>query len=329
MSTAPPQNLVQRFGRWVAWAVAIAAVLFVAASLWFGIEEVAAAFGRFWWPIYVPVLLLTLVNYGLRAWKWHYLVRRLGVEISAADNLIYFASGLAMVISPAKAGELLKPYLVRLKTGTPMVTTIPALVTERLTDGIAVLVLAAISVGRFASDRAGYVYGTIALTALGLLVLSHRGLSLGLIRTLGRLPFLGKVAAKLEELYTAMRTCLAAGPLLLTVVASIVAWGAECVGYLLVLRGFGVEATLDRATFLYAFATVAGGPSPGGLGVADGLLIDLPMRLVEGLDQGAAVASAALIRIATLWFGVLIGAAALVRIGGMLADTGRETAPPP
>jgi hypothetical protein len=42
-----------------------------------------------------------------------------------------------MVLSPGKVGELLKPYLLSERTGVPMTQTIPALVTERLTDGIA------------------------------------------------------------------------------------------------------------------------------------------------------------------------------------------------
>ena len=38
----------------------------------------------------------------------------------------------------------------------------------------------------------------------------------------------------------------------------------------IVLEGLGQSASLDASTFLYAFATVAGGAMPGGLGVADG-----------------------------------------------------------
>lgn len=323
-AATPPSNLVARFGRWVAWAVALAALLYVGISIWVGVDEVSAALAKFNWFWYLPVLGLTLVNYGLRFWKWHILVRRLGVQISARDSATYFVSGLAMVISPAKAGELLKPYLVRLKTGTPMATTIPALITERLTDGIAALALAAISVGTYAGDRAIYVYGPIATTVVGLAVLSHKGLSLAILRVLTRLPGVGKVGTKLEEMYLAMRTCLAPSTLFLTVGMSLVAWFAECVGYKAVFHGFGFDVSIDACTFLYAFATVAGGPMPGGLGVADGVLVELPMHLVPNLDQGLAVASAALIRIATLWFGVILGALALIRVGGLLAEADKQ-----
>ncbi len=314
--TAPPGpvegSLIRRFRRWLAWAIALAAVLYVAVSVWAGFDTVGAALRHYSWPSYLIVLALTLVNYGLRFWKWHYLTRRLGVRLPPNESAIIFASGLAMVISPGKAGELLKPYLVRERTGIPMTRTIPALITERLTDGIAALILAAISVSTYAGEHAMWVYGTIVVIALGLGVLAHGATSLAILRLLRRLPGLGKLGARLEEMYGAMRLCLAPVPLLFTLTASMVAWGAECVGYKVVFAGFGFDASLDLSTFLYAFATAAGGLMPGGLGVADSILVGLPPQFVPGLDVGTAVASALLIRVATLWFGVLIGAVALV-----------------
>ncbi len=315
---ASEASLIVRFRSWVAWAIAIAAVLYVAGSVWAGFDKVGAALRHYAWPSYAIVLALTLVNYGLRFWKWHYLTHRLGVRLPLNESAIVFASGLAMVISPGKAGELLKPYLVRERTGVPMTRTIPALITERLTDGIAALILAAISVSTYAGEHASWVYGTIGFIAVGLAILAHGGASLAILHLLQRLPGVGRFATRLEEMYGAMRLCLAPGPLFLTLGASIVAWGAECVGYKIVFAGFGFDASLDLSTFLYAFATAAGGLMPGGIGVADSILVGLPPQFVPGLDVGTAVASALLIRVATLWFGVLIGAVALVYAAKLL-----------
>jgi uncharacterized protein (TIRG00374 family) len=315
---ASPQNLIVRFRVWLAWGIALAALLYVAGSLYAGIGQVGTALTSFRWVLFLPVLGLTLVNYALRFWKWHYLTGRLGARLPIADNLVIFLSGFAMVISPGRAAELLKPWLVRARVGVPMAQTIPALVTERLTDGIACLSLAAIGVSTYAGDRAVYVFVPIGLVVVGLAVLSHRGLSLAILGVLRRLPVISRVGDKLEEMYVAMRTCVAPVPLLLTVLASLVAWGAECVGYMLVFRGFGVDASLDASTFLYAFATVAGGAMPGGLGVADGALVGGAMELVPGVTEAIAVASALLIRVATLWFGVVLGAIALLPAAKLL-----------
>jgi uncharacterized membrane protein YbhN (UPF0104 family) len=87
---------------------------------------------------------------------------------------------------------------------------------------------------------------------------------------------------------------------------------------LLVFKGFGVDASLDVCVFLYAFATVAGGAMPGGLGVADGALAGGALALISGLTEPVSVAAALLIRICTLWIGVAIGAAALIKVSSML-----------
>jgi uncharacterized protein (TIRG00374 family) len=312
-------NLIVRFRKWVVIAIAIGAALYLGGAVLADLEKVGSALETFDWWLLVPVCGLTFLNYGLRFVKWHYLIRRLGVNMPLGDDAWNFAAGLAMVISPGKAGELLKPYVVRERTGAPMATTIPALVTERLTDGIAMLILAGISVGAYAADKVHYLTIPAAIIGISLLILSHEGLSLAAVKTLGRLPGLRGVSEKMEEMLVSLRTCVAPVPLLLTILLSMVAWGAECWGYQLVFRGLGYpEVGLDVCVFLYAFATVAGSAMPGGLGVADGVLAAGASTLIAGVTQPIGVAAAILIRICTLWIGVAIGAAALFRVSSML-----------
>lgn len=311
---ATPPDAMGRFRRWAAVAVALAALGYLAYALLRGFGETGHELRGFAWPWYAPVLALTLVNYGLRYLKWHYLLGRLGITLGHRANLPVFVAGLAMVISPAKAGEVVKPYLVRQLTGAPYTQTIPALVAERGTDGIAVIGLAALGVTTFYADAAGLIGATLAAIVLGLVLLSMEPVVRGALAALGRLPVLGRAAARLDEAYTAMRVCLAPVPLAYTVGLSVVAWFAECAGMWLVFRGLGVEAGLDVSTFLYAFSTVFGAPSPGGMGMSDVALVEGARALLPAISGGQAVAASLLVRVATLWFGVLLGALVLLRI---------------
>lgn len=310
---APPDAMA-RFRRWAAVAVALAAIGYLAYALLRGFGETQQELGSFAWAWYLPVLGLTLVNYGLRYLKWHYLLGRLGIRLSHRANLPVFVAGLAMVISPAKAGEMLKPYLVRRITGAPYTQTIPALVAERATDAIAVVGLAAIGVSTYYAEASGLILMTLAAIGLGLALLSFEPVVRGLIAGVGRIPVLRALAERLDEAYTSMRVCLAPAPLTYTVGLSLVAWFAECVGMWLVFRGLAVEAGLDVSTFLYAFSTVFGAPSPGGMGMSDVALVEGARALVPSIGGGQAVAASLLIRVATLWFGVLLGALVLLRI---------------
>ncbi len=311
-------NLIVRFRKWFVISIAIGALLYLGGSVMADIDRVGTALQSFDWWILIPVCALTLLNYALRFVKWHYLLHRLDVDMPLSEDAWNFTAGLAMVISPGKAGELLKPYVVRERTGTPMATTIPALVTERLTDGIAMLILAGLSVGVYAADKVHYLTIPAIIIAFGLLVLAHEGLSIWCINLLSKLPGLNKVADKLHEMLKSMRTCVAPVSLVWTILLSIVAWGAECWGYQLVFQGLGQDVGLDVCVFLYAFATVAGGAMPGGLGVADGVLAGGAATLIPGVTQPVSVAAAILVRICTLWIGVAIGAVALVKVSNML-----------
>ena len=324
------RNLVDRFLRWVVAAIAAGALLYVGGSLWAGIDEVGDAMARFSWLYLVPMIGLTLTNYALRFLKWHYFLRLLQVDMPWGEDLWNFLAGLGMAISPGKAGELLKPYVVRARTGTPMATTIPALVSERLTDGIAMLAIAGFSVTTHAADKVHYLTIPAGIIAAGMAVVSSKRLSMGVIDVVGKLPIIGRFAPKLREMIVATRVCLAPVPFLVSLALSMVAWSAECLAFWLCFEGMGVETDLQLASFIYAFATVAGAAMPGGLGVSDGAMAAGATTLM-GVPEGIAVGASILTRGVTLWLGVFIGAVCLLKVSSMLGGSIRldESPAPP
>jgi uncharacterized protein (TIRG00374 family) len=314
-----PRTTLERQRGSLGVIVAAAAVGYVVYALWHDLPATATELAGFNWPLYAPILALTLVNYGLRFAKWHWLLLRLGVEVPMAANALTFTAGLGMVITPGKAGELIKPWLVREMTGAPMIRTVPALVVERMTDGIAVVVLAAFGVATFLPDSTALILGTLVATCVGVVVLASEVLGTALTSAMAAIPVLSGLAAKLDDALRALRTCLSPWALVVTLAASLVAWWAECVGYWLVFRGLGASAGLDVSTFLYAFATVFGAPSPGGMGMADAALVEGAIQLVPNLAASTAFAAALLVRVATLWFGVVLGAAVMLRLDAVIA----------
>lgn len=308
--------MLARFRRWALIGIAAGALLYLGLSLWAGLPQVADELSRFAWAWIVPILALSLFNYALRFAKWTYLLHRLGVRVPLGENVQIFLAGLAMTITPGKAGELLKPLLLRSSIGAPLTRTVPALVAERGTDALAVLGLAALGVTRHFAEGAEALFAVTGIGVTVLVVLSSERLSLWLIGTMRHVPILSRVQQRVEEAYRSMRICLAPVPLVVTVVVSLVAWGAEAVGYLLILRGFSVEqAGLSVATFVYSFSSIAGAPSPGGLGIADAAMQEGALRLIEGITRAQALGAALLCRLATLWLGVAMGGVVLLRYG--------------
>ena len=89
------------------------------------------------------ILLVTLGNYLLRFVKWQYYLRQIGVVgLKRWDSFLIYFSGLGMTVTPGKVGEWLKSYLLKEVHGTPVTKSAPILIAERLTDSVALLIIA-------------------------------------------------------------------------------------------------------------------------------------------------------------------------------------------
>ena len=326
MSTQSAPVSIERFQRWVIVAVVACIILYVGFSVWSGLDEISAELSKFNWMMFIVAILLTLTNYTLRFIKWHYLLKRLDVNMPWVTDAWNFIAGLSMAVSPGKAGELLKPYVVKKVTKVRMSRTTAALVTERLTDAIAMLLLAGVGITTYAADKIDYLIILVSVTGLGLAILSNKKAMDFILVRLEPFPIFDKIIPRVSVMLDSMRTCVAPIPLLWTIILSVIAWAAECFAYQLIFRGMGIDAGFDACFFVYAFATVGGAAMPGGLGIADGALIGGAMQFIldPALDADRAMAiattAALLTRIATLWLGVGLGAIALLKVSSILKE---------
>jgi uncharacterized protein (TIRG00374 family) len=94
-------------------------------------------------------------------------------------------------------------------------------------------------------------------------------------------------------------------------VFSAASWFFEVLAFYFTLVGLGLDGDGDlllHAAFILPIATLASAIllTPGGLGVAEGSITALCQTLLDMTKSSAAVA-ALIIRLGTLWFGVLVG----------------------
>jgi uncharacterized protein (TIRG00374 family) len=283
------------------------------------LPQVLALLGRFRWELLPAILGLTLLNYLLRLLKWGYYLRLIGAgSVPPLESAGIFFSGLAMTITPGKVGEWLKSYLLSQRHGVPFAVSAPIILAERLTDGVAMLLLAL--GGLFVYGYGRELIVLIALAAVGLVLFTQvRALPLALLARLEGMPVVGSRIHHLHAFYESAHRLFRPAALLLAIGLGLISWGGECVAFYLVLVGLGVAPApelLLQAAFVLAVSTLVGSVSmlPGGLAVAEGSIAGLLLLL--GITDQPAVAAAAtlLIRFATLWFGVLVGIAALTAI---------------
>ena len=300
--------------------IILAAVLGLLVMLGLGLvsdlRQVGASFRSFDWAMLPAILGFTLLNYLLRWLKWDYYLRKMhmGQGISRATSGLLFTSGMVMAVTPGKVGEVLKSYLLRQINGTPVAASAPIVLAERLTDGLAMLLLMGLGLTLYPPARPAFALLVIASIA-GIIVLQFRPLCERILTLISRLPLGNKLAAPLTTVYESTRQLLSLQLLVVSTVISVISWFGECVALYYVLRGLGIEPSwylLLVATFAFAASTLFGLVSflPGGLGVSEASSTGMLVLLVP-MAIGPATAATLIIRFCTLWFGVTLGALAL------------------
>jgi glycosyltransferase 2 family protein len=311
-------------------ALLLAVLLYAAFVLYAGYRDIEASLARFQPSTFVLALGLSSANYLLRYLKWEYYLARLHVTgVGKLDSLLVFLSGFVLTITPGKVGEVFKSAVLRRTHGVPIARTAPIIVAERLTDVIGVIALILVGSTGF---RGGLPWaaagGVCVLVGLGVILWERP--SDVLLRWVGRQPRFSDMAPKLDESLRALRRIASPAALAWPIVLSVAGWGCEGVALWLLLQGFGAPAPLPLCVFFYATASLAGAliPVPGGLGVVEAMIQEQLVRLAH-VPQAPATASMILIRVATLWWAVIVGFVALAILQSRHPALRREYVPAP
>lgn len=303
-------------------------VVFAALLAYGDFRNVGRDLQEFRWELMPLILLVTLGNYLLRFLKWEYYLKRIGVGgLSRMDSFLIYFSGLGMTVTPGKIGEWLKSYLLREMNGTPVTRSAPILIAERLTDSLGLLVIAAAGVVVFGEGTVPVVVIFAGASAMAIAVARHRPASHTLLRALGRVPLVRRFVPHFEQMYESTYLLMAPRAVIAMTLLSVASWFCEVVAFYLTLIGLGVDGspdTLLKAAFILPIATLAAALllTPGGLGVAETGITSLSERLLE-LGKSAATVGTLIIRVATLWFGVVLGLLMFAVLTRKLARAGR------
>ncbi|MEI7429281.1 MAG: lysylphosphatidylglycerol synthase transmembrane domain-containing protein [Betaproteobacteria bacterium] len=298
--------------RAVFWSVALAALGYLALSLWAGWREVVAAVVKVGPVVLAGLLVLSLTNYLLRFLRWARYLALLDAAVDWRVNLDAYFSGFALTTSPGKLGEMLRSVLLK-PHGVPAAASVAAFFAERASDLLAILVLSAVGLWAYAPARP--VVGlALAGVCLALLLVQWTALITTIDRwALAKPQKWAKLLVRLCEIVLHFRRCFSLPAMSMGLIIGVLAWFAEGFGFWWLLSALGHPLPLATAVFIYAFAMLVGGLSflPGGLGSSEAVMIGL--LALNGFPEAAAVTATLICRLATLWFAVGLGALCLTR----------------
>lgn len=290
---------MQQDGKWLVVLMgAFHLVLLLGLAGWTGFAEVIRGVG---FAGLAALLALALAGFLLRFLRWQACLVAMRHRLAWGGSLKAFLAGLAIgarsgLTGDTRRGILLKPL------GVPYATSRAAVLSERLTDLIAIVVLTLIALSAYEPARGLVVLGA-GTVLLAMAVIAHGGLMQVVVLRLSGPTRIGVFIGHLTDTLEAAGRCLRPGPLLLAVTLGVTAWGAQALVFHSILEGLGLPISLPVATFILALAVLAGALSfvPAGLGVIEAsLFVLLSWRRVPAPEAAAVIV---LFRLVTLWFG--------------------------
>lgn len=297
-------------------------LVLIGLSLLGDLRQVGQLILAFDWRMFPLALCFTLFNYTLRFLKWHFYIHQIGIRnIAWPRSLRLFVGGFPLAVTPGKVGEVLKAVWLQHFSGVPVARGVSVVVAERISDGLAVLMLSVLGV--IAYPQYWPAFALILSALLGLVIVSQiRPAARWLLNTGERIPVIKGFIHHLREFYEGSFALFRPGATLLAVGLGTVSWLGEGIGFYFLLIGLGQAPSLRLlalAVFILAFSTIVGSVTalPGGLGAAEASIAGM-LALLAGFDAPLAAAATLLIRLATLWFGVALGLATWTFSGDLL-----------
>jgi uncharacterized protein (TIRG00374 family) len=284
---------------WVGLAVSLVFLLLFFRSVpW---DKVASAFSGANYAWILPAVAVYLVSLLVRSFRYRYLVLDL-VDVPATRLFpVICIAFMANNLVPARAGELVRAYVMGEKFGISKVSALGTVVVERLFDGLTLLIFLLVTVATLGSN------GTLRTLALLSLIVFVAALAVFaailrwpkrsealLHRTVELAPARARPLARtlITSLLDGMVALRHPHVLMVVLITSPLAWLMEAVVFLMVGRAFGID--LNLGWFMMAMAAgnlaLTVPSSQGGIGPFEFFVKQV--LLFAGVAEGTAAAYA-------------------------------------
>lgn len=322
-------NKIKKFEREIIFAIVLGIIFSSLLAFWGDLRDTFEEIISFKISYVFIVLLLTCFNYFLRFIRWRFFLGKVGFKnkIDSRKSGLIFLSGLTLTLTPGKTGEVLKAYFLKRVSNDHLSRTVPIVLTERLTDGLASILLLSLGFYSYPYGWFAIIFALFSCVIFIFLIYNDpfwvlcRKILVGLEN---KKAVFGVINSKLLNFREALLSLLGWKSLLFSTSLSALAWFAEALGFSLIISDIaGIDISMvlvSKTVFIFCFVSILGFVSlfPGGLGIAEGGFTGMLILLLN-LQKSQAVASTILLRLLTLWWGVILGLVAFFAMFKLLS----------
>jgi len=262
----------------------------------------------------IGALLTVFVVYTGRFIKWQIYLKVLDISLKKTDSLKIFISGLCLSITPGRAGEVLKAYLLKKQFNIDFSLTAPTIVAERLSGLIGSITVLFIALVLLEQNEINYYIFIPSVTIIGIvfLVLNNKKIEQIIFTQCNRIKYLNDRFRIIHNLYNSASLLTRGRNFVLCCVISVIYWACECLVFNSILHSLYVSLDFSLVMMVITLSAIVGGLSmmPASLGVLEMGMVGLLQ--LYGVDYTTAALATLIHRLFILWSVVIIGMSVLI-----------------
>ncbi len=305
-------RLIHRLRLFVVIGLCVSLVVFILVAAFGGFSNVLGTIEHANLSLYFLAFVCVFLGYVVRYGKWNYYMSMLKIKVHQTKSFLIYLSAYSMDITPGRVGRIVAAYTLKKITKIKFMSIVPIVTMDLFTDffGFAILaLLAAIYIGKYLVYIV--VFDLVLIIPFVLLI---NPWIFNFIKTRKKKGFLlRKLEQHGKHYYMSQNKLNKPGIYLASVIFTVPADILNSMGLYFSLLAVGVKPNAIISLFIFSTSQIFGMVStlPGSIGVADATLVAL-LKTMLGLSSTLSSAVTIMTRIATLWFGVVIGMIILV-----------------
>ena len=257
--------------------------------------------------LYALAFASVFIGYLLSFVKWSYFLQVLKIKVPIKENFFVYMSLYSMELTPGRIGRVLTAYTLNRLTNVRFINIVPIVTMDIFTDFLGIALLALIA-AFFFSQYFWYVVIVDVILLLPFLfflnpwffkILKSWGKPDGKLRTF---TLYG------DEYFNSQSKLNKPSVYIVSVIFTLPSAFFYALSLYFSLMAIGAFPALGSTASIYSLSQVLGMVStlPGNIGVTDGFLVGL-LSTTNHLATAVASAVTIMTRIASLWFGVVVG----------------------
>jgi glycosyltransferase 2 family protein len=247
-----------------------------------------------------------LIAGSLRVLRWHFFLKSITNKIPFVRSSLYFLSGFAFILSPARAGEILRSPFIKRDYNISISKTAPIVLVERFYDLLGGTIL--ISVGLvFADFDKSIIILPVGFLVIILFIMRSKTIFSKLFLRLSKIRFISKLLPNVEESFEVISTLMKPKYFLVGTLLPIIFSVLEVIGVYFFILGLSETINFNDLMIIYEASNIAAGLSmiPGGIGIFEGGIVGL--FVVYKIKYEVALSIALLIRLVSTGMFSIIG----------------------